>query len=155
MIPRIKVIFFYPPHQHLLPMPGFALLYQNIIKHIAIASTSRPVTIPFLVGTVPIQWLFLLGNVLTQFVCIRSVYALMSECSSLTVTLVLTLRRFASLLFSILYFRHSFGPLHWVGTIFVCFGTILFTDIVPKLSDSLTSYLESRRHPQVVVKKDL
>lgn len=36
-------------------------------------------------------------------VCIRGVFILTTECASLTVTLVVTLRKFVSLIFSILY----------------------------------------------------
>ena len=42
-------------------------------------------------------------NVLTQYLCISAVFVLTSECASLTVTLVVTLRKFISLLFSIWY----------------------------------------------------
>ena len=74
--------------------------------------------------------LFYLGcNTATQFICISAVYRLTSECVSLTVTLVVTLRKFLSLLFSIWYFDNPFTLLHWLGTVMVFAGTLLFSDI--------------------------
>ena len=35
---------------------------------------------------------------------------------SLTVTLVVTLRKFFSLLVSVIYFKTYWGPYHWMGT---------------------------------------
>lgn len=140
--------------QHILPLPGFLLLHRNIAEHLAISAASRRVSLlPLFVAgggggvSVPIQWLLLAGNVLTQFVCIRAVFALMAECSALTVTLVLTLRRFASLLFSIVYFGHAFGAGHWTGTICVCMGTVLFADVMPEIVRGLKGAGSGRRAP--------
>jgi len=72
---------------------------------------------------------YLLGNVITQYICISAVFVLTTESASLTVTLVVTLRKFMSLLFSIWYFQNPFTSLHWVGTTLVFGGTILFSDI--------------------------
>lgn len=61
--------------------------------------------------------------------CISSVYKLTAECSSLTVTLVITLRKFISLIVSIVYFGNPFTYQHWIGTLLVFGGTLLFSDI--------------------------
>lgn len=60
-------------------------------------------------------------------------FILTTECSSLTVTLVVTLRKFVSLLFSIVYFQNPFTLLHWIGTVLVFGGTLIFTDIVGEI----------------------
>ncbi|XP_027202877.1 nucleotide sugar transporter SLC35B4-like [Dermatophagoides pteronyssinus] len=70
--------------------------------------------------------LLLIITVLTQYLCIRSVYHLTTECNSLSVTLCLTNRKFLSLLFSIFYFGNQFTIWHWNGTIIVFGGTISF-----------------------------
>ena len=70
---------------------------------------------------------YLLMTVLTQYGCIRTVYKLTTECASLTVTLVVTNRKFLSILFSILYFGNPFTWKHWLGTFVVFGGTLLFT----------------------------
>lgn len=124
-------------YTHLLPLPGFLLLYTNIKDHIMIASASSPYEVPIVGISVPLLWLYLLGNVLTQYLCISSVYVLTTECSSLTVTLVVTLRKFVSLLFSIIYFRNPFTLYHWSGTLLVFVGTIIFTEIVPSIQKSM------------------
>jgi UDP-xylose/UDP-N-acetylglucosamine transporter B4 len=123
---------------HLMPLPGFLLIYKNIWDHTAIANSSEPYTVPILGVDLPIMWLYLIGNVLTQYLCISSVYVLTTECASLTVTLVVTLRKFVSLLFSIVYFKNPFTIYHWVGTTLVFIGTIIFTEIVPRMKDSLS-----------------
>lgn len=127
------------PKQHLLPLPGFLLLYNNILQHMAIANASSPVGIPFVGLTMPSQWLFIFGNVCTQYICIGSVYVLTTECSSLTVTLVVTLRKFVSLLFSIVYFSNPFTIYHWIGTLLVFVGTVVFTEVVPNIQKSLAT----------------
>ena len=86
---------------------------------------------------IPIMWAYLFCNMLTQYFCIRSVFILTTECSSLTVTLVITLRKFTSLLFSIIYFRNDFTMYHWLGTIAVFLGTFVFSDIHNKIYRSL------------------
>ena len=84
----------------------------------------------------PFIWFYLLGNILTQYVCISSVFVLTTECSSLTVTLVLTLRKFTSLIISIVYFNNSFTMWHWIGTSFVFVGTLMFTNIIKIVKDN-------------------
>ena len=116
-------------YTHALPLPGFLLLAPDILHHWNILLSSHLVTVPLLNIQLPVMLLYLLGNVLTQYVCISSVFVLTTECASLTVTLVVTLRKFLSLLFSILYFKNPFTPYHWLGTCLVFGGTLLFSDI--------------------------
>lgn len=125
-------------YTHLLPLPFFLMLYSNIWEHAVIATESIIYTIPVVNFDLPLQWVYLLGNVLTQYLCISSVYVLTTECSSLTVTLVVTLRKFVSLLFSIVYFSNPFTIYHWIGTLLVFIGTIIFTEVVPNIQASLT-----------------
>lgn len=125
---------------HLLSLPGFLLAAPNIWSHAVSFSSSAPLpvlaAIPF-IGGVPRLWLYLVGNFLTQYICIGSVFILTSECTSLTVTLVLTLRKFMSLVFSIIYFQNPFTTNHWVGTFLVFFGTMLFTDVFGQIKQAL------------------
>lgn len=94
-----------------------------------IASGTEPVSV--LVCNIPIAWIYLFANCLTQYLCISSVFVLTTECSSLTVTLVVTLRKFVSLLFSIVYFNNPFTIYHWIGTTLVFVGTLIFTEMIP------------------------
>lgn len=59
-----------------------------------------------------------------------SVFSLAAQCSSLTVNLVVTLRKFISLLLSVIYFDNDFTAFHWLGTMLVFTGTLLFTDVL-------------------------
>uniref|UniRef100_H2V215 Solute carrier family 35 member B4 n=1 Tax=Takifugu rubripes TaxID=31033 RepID=H2V215_TAKRU len=116
-------------YNHCLPLPGFLLLLSDIYNHGVLFSQTTPVAVPVVGLSVPIMWLYLLGNTITQYVCIRGVFILTTECTSLTVTLVVTLRKFLSLIFSILYFQNPFTTWHWVGTAVVFLGTLLYTEV--------------------------
>jgi len=112
---------------HCLPLPGFLLLTSDLMTHIEIANNSAPIT--FLGLAVPCIWLYIIADVLTQCICINSVFVLTTECTSLTVTLVVTLRKFLSLVFSIFYFNNPFTVAHWLGTFCVFVGTLLYSEI--------------------------
>jgi len=117
-------------YTHLLPLPAFLFLHDNISTHWTLALESAPYRLPFLGGVaVPLLLLYLIGNVLMQHLCISSVYYLTTECSSLTVTLILTLRKFVSLVFSIVYFSNPFTIYHWLGTVLVFVGTLMFSKV--------------------------
>jgi len=116
-------------YTHALPLPGFLLLAPDILAHWDIAMSSTPILIPVVNISIPSLLLYLLGNIITQYVCISAVFVLTTECASLTVTMVVTLRKFLSLLFSILYFNNPFTLYHWLGTALVFGGTLLFSDI--------------------------
>lgn len=94
--------------------------------------------LPLIGLSMPSQWVWTIGNVITQYICISSVYVLTTECSSLVVTLVVTLRKFVSLLFSIVYFNNPFTIYHWTGTILVFIGTIIFTEVLPSIQKGLS-----------------
>ncbi|KAJ8374171.1 hypothetical protein SKAU_G00047510 [Synaphobranchus kaupii] len=116
-------------YNHCLPLPGFLLLASDIYNHCLLFSQSAAVEVPGIAKDVPLMWIYLLINVITQYVCIRGVFILTTECASLTVTLVVTLRKFVSLIFSILYFHNPFTTWHWVGTAMVFVGTLLYTEV--------------------------
>ncbi|KAI3378172.1 hypothetical protein SNEBB_004833 [Seison nebaliae] len=103
---------------HLLPLPTFILLLPDLIPQIRIMAN--------IVSTVS-PWMLLLGNIVTQYICISSVFTLTIECHALTVTLIITLRKFVSLIFSIWYFQNPFTIVHWLSTAAVFTGTLLYT----------------------------
>lgn len=121
-------------YTHLYSLPGFLLYASSIWEHALISSNSEPVAIGGL--AIPLLWLYLIGNVLTQYMCISSVYVLTTECTSLTVTLVITLRKFLSLVFSIVYFDNPFTLAHWFGTFLVFGGTLIFTEVPKRILHS-------------------
>ena len=116
--------------QHFLPLPGFLLIASNIKEHLTIALSSAPFHVNLLWTNlhIPCMILYLIGSVVSQFVCASSVYWMSSQFSSLTVTLILTLRKFLSIVISILYFQNDFSSQHLLGAILVFIGTMLFSD---------------------------
>lgn len=124
-------------YTHLLPLPFFLTLAPNIWEHFTYALASDPMHVPVINLELPKLIVYLIGNILTQYMCISSVFVLTTECTSLTVTLVITLRKFLSLIFSIIYFKNPFTIYHWIGTVMVFTGTMIFTELVPKIVDSL------------------
>lgn len=122
-------------YNHVLTLPMFVFLFKDIEKQVIIFNQSEPYDLVYF--SLPIVWLFIIGNTLTQYVCIKSVFVLTTECTSLTVTLVLTLRKFTSLIFSIIYFKNPFTIIHVIGTLFVFVGTILFTNVIQLIADKV------------------
>lgn len=97
-------------------------------------------------ATLPFQPCYPLTSPLSsRYVCIRGVFILTTECTSLTVTLVVTLRKFVSLIFSILYFRNPFTAWHWLGTAFVFVGTLMYTEVWNSLGPLLARW---RKRPK-------
>lgn len=117
-------------YTHLLPLVFWLPTTPNIMNHVKIAFDT-PV-VDFLGFPLPRQVVWLILYVCTQGLCISAVYVLTTECPSLVVTLTVTLRKFVSLLFSILYFRNPFTLGHWLGTLLVFLGTMIFTELLQK-----------------------
>ncbi|CAF1093583.1 unnamed protein product [Rotaria sordida] len=113
---------------HFLPLPLFAFFGKDIYNHVQLFNRSTWLPLFSNIG-IPIMWAYLICNVLTQYFCIRSVLILTTECPSLIVTLVLTLRKFISLLFSIIYFQNDFTLYHCIGAASVFLGTFLFSNL--------------------------
>lgn len=124
-------------YNHALPLPAFLLMYNDFYSHILLFNQSELMELPLISFPIPKMWVYMLGNVITQYVCIKSVFILTSECASLTVTLVVTLRKFVSLIFSIMYFKNPFTTYHWIGTILVFGGTLIFTDVFENIRQEI------------------
>jgi len=138
---------------HMLSLPGFLadIVFQGTMLNTAQEFNASP-PLPLLAGvpllaTVPCLWWYTVGNALTQYVCISSVFSLTSHVSSLTVTLVLTLRKFTSLLLSIAYFGNPFTATHWAGTALVFGGTLVFSNVItlPYVDDGYNARLKDKK----------
>ncbi len=132
-------------YNHLLSLPCFAFASADIVHHARLFSHSTPFTLSPLGLQVPSLWVWLFCNVCTQFVCSKGVYTLMSthplmvRCnyssviydvgctSAVTVNIVVTCRKFSSLLISIFYFNNPFTLAHWLGTVLVFGGTYMYS----------------------------
>uniref|UniRef100_A0A0R3S2Z9 UAA transporter n=1 Tax=Elaeophora elaphi TaxID=1147741 RepID=A0A0R3S2Z9_9BILA len=112
---------------HAASLPFFAFMSEDIYKSAVAFSLSYPVNI--LGFRVPHMWAYLAATCLLQWMCISFVYRLNATYESLTVTMVVTVRKFLSLLVSILWFRNPFTLAHWIGAALVFIGTLAFADI--------------------------
>ncbi|KPJ14556.1 UDP-xylose and UDP-N-acetylglucosamine transporter [Papilio machaon] len=99
---------------HCIPLPLFLTIYPQL-KNIALSMSSD-------------LWLILALNVVSQFFCAHSVHALATKEDSVTVTFILTLRKFMSLLISSIVFKNNLTILHVLGTVLVVFGTYIYFD---------------------------
>lgn len=133
-------------YSHALPLIGFLFIGKDIYSHALILMKSDPVTL-FSGVSIPVMFIYLIGNTVTQYVCIRGVFILTTECPSLVVTLVVTLRKFVSLMFSIWFFKNPFTLGHWIGTFLVFSGVLLFTEAFQKISGSI---FQEKKEPKKV-----
>ncbi|KAL3456665.1 UAA transporter [Aspergillus heterothallicus] len=75
---------------------------------------------------IPVQVFYLLVNAVTQYWCIRGVHLLSAKSSSLTVTIVLNIRKLVSLLLSIRLFGNSLSYGVLMGAVLVFMGGALY-----------------------------
>ena len=89
-----------------------------------------------------VHYIFL--NMVTQFVCIMSVYQLTEVTSSFILNFTLTVRKFLSLMFSILYFEHykNFTYHHFLAIAAAMLGGALY----PILSSGTSTASVSKSH---------
>ncbi len=102
-------------YSHILSMPLFLFMTDDISALVTLFNAK------------PVLWIYLLLNILTQYVCIRGVYMLTMMLGTLTTTLVITVRKFISLLISLMYFNNTFTMTHWIATVLVFGGGITFS----------------------------
>ncbi|CAO3630357.1 unnamed protein product [Cunninghamella blakesleeana] len=137
-------------YTHFLALPFFLFFFNDIASQIKVYNESTPAPLTVLFEEVPVLgnffswlpnsiqdtldliimpklWAYLILNMITQYVCIAGVNRMTATCSSLTLNLVLNLRKFTSLLISIVYFENDFGPAAKLGTLVVIFGTMIYT----------------------------
>ncbi|CAJ0894872.1 14540_t:CDS:2 [Entrophospora sp. SA101] len=135
-------------YTHFLALPLFLIFYDDIKSQALLLNESPHVSLEEIVNdfsggkifassdvihnalsycTLPRTWLYLIMNVLTQYLCISGVHRLHSVSSALTVNLVLNLRKFISLVLSVLFFDNDFHIGMGIGGACVFIGTILYS----------------------------
>ncbi|KAJ3049076.1 hypothetical protein HK097_009896, partial [Rhizophlyctis rosea] len=141
-------------YTHALGMPAFLLFWGDLREQVHAYSASQPVSLvdagapwvaPFLSKggweflrsgvwaqiVMPKLWMFLLLNTVTQYVCISGVHRLSSIATAVTLNLVLSVRKFVSLLLSVFLFHNDFTKGHWIGTTAVFVGTAIYSGLIP------------------------
>jgi UDP-xylose/UDP-N-acetylglucosamine transporter B4 len=101
-------------YTHLLALPLFTLISPTLLT-----SYQHWLTLPGMPLLVTL-------NVITQYACLRGVYLLLASAGSLSATLALTVRKFASLLLSVLLFGNVWTIWGWIGTAMVFSGAIVY-----------------------------
>jgi UDP-xylose/UDP-N-acetylglucosamine transporter B4 len=127
---------------HFLALPMFLPLTADISQQVHIVNTSPPINILSFTSTqslndssgigggihVPVFWIPLVFNIATQLVCVSGVHRLTAKVSSLTVTLVLAVRKAVSLVLSVIVIGGGQGDRWlWSGSLLVLSGTMLYT----------------------------
>ena len=79
----------------------------------------------------PVMWVHVAVNCVTQFVCLVGVYRLIAQVDQLGVNVALTVRKFISLMLSIWVFGNKFTGFHWLGAVLVIGGSAYFS-MAPK-----------------------
>ncbi|EQC35985.1 hypothetical protein SDRG_06727 [Saprolegnia diclina VS20] len=82
-----------------------------------------PIAVPHLLALLSV-------NLVANYACIRAVYHLASRVSPVSLQVILTFRKACNLVFSVLYFAHSFYLSQWAGTLVVFLGVLLYTDVL-------------------------
>ncbi|CDO41128.1 UAA transporter [Caenorhabditis elegans] len=112
---------------HFLSIPLFAFVGDDMVPAFHAAYSTPSFVIAGLDTVVPSAWVYIFAICLFQFACTKGVYMLSAVTTSLNVTMVLTLRKFFSLLISFIVFENVFNMFHIIGAAFVFIGTILFS----------------------------
>lgn len=120
---------------HTLGLPLFLFSKDNIVGELSRMSVGVPVsscTIPYGVQhyipayalTIPSIFIHLFLNTITQLLCVIGVNRLTGRVTSLTVTLILTVRKAVSLLLSVAVYGGQANAQMWAGAALVFLGTI-------------------------------
>lgn len=111
---------------HALALPMFIPLLPSIKDQLRALGTYPPLEhYPSLL--VPSQYLPLAFNSLTALVCTTGVHGLLSSSyTSLTITLVLAVRKAVSLVLSVLMDGNWDQPMLWAGASLVTLGTVMY-----------------------------
>ncbi|CCH40911.1 UDP-N-acetylglucosamine transporter yea4 [Wickerhamomyces ciferrii] len=113
-------------YSHLFGLPIFIFILPKIISEFK-ALLEYPETFNILGWEFPKQVVYLGLNVLTQFFCVRGANMLAGNTTALTVSVVLLLRKFTSLLLSMWLFNNSLSKTGSFGAFLVFFGAFLYS----------------------------
>ncbi len=127
-------------YSHTLSLPFFMLYWPDLMTQSQTLLSSPSMTnfvaaqhqalVPDifhqLLARTPVQLVLLLTNGMTQYLCIRGVNLLSARSSSLTVTIVLNVRKLISLILSIWLFGNRLAPGVVLGALLVFIGGSIY-----------------------------
>jgi len=117
---------------HSLALPLFYFSKDGIVSELSRMGASPPISLswipqaytPSCASTVPSIFLHLFANTMTQLICVIGVNRLTGRVSSLSVTLILTVRKAVSLLLSVAVYGGQTNTKMWIGAALVFLGTV-------------------------------
>lgn len=116
-------------YNHVMGIPMFAAMGKTIARDFLAMWNAQPKYVllrePHVAVLSPFMYLVL--NAVTQVICARGVNSLTGFASSLTVTVVLTLRKFVSLALSAYIFGTRFTRQGVVGSVVLLAGSVLYS----------------------------
>ncbi|KAJ2259753.1 hypothetical protein GGI01_003443 [Coemansia sp. RSA 376] len=128
-------------YNHALALPMFLLFRGDIASQARALSMSRPVALDALplvgaclgscvrMAAVPALWFSLAANVMSQLVCVSGVHRMTSMSSSLSLNVVLNLRKLVSLVLSVLLFKNPVTRGMLFGCALVFLGTFAYSQV--------------------------
>uniref|UniRef100_A0A183BZB8 Hira domain-containing protein n=1 Tax=Globodera pallida TaxID=36090 RepID=A0A183BZB8_GLOPA len=100
---------------HFLSLPLFAFVANEIQSDFA-EYVEKSLPVDLFIAKVPNNFLSLAAILILQLICVRSVYRLAAETTSLQVSMTLALRKFLNIIFSVIIFKNEFGMGHAIAT---------------------------------------
>lgn len=114
-------------YMHLLSLPLLLVNWRQLREEFRyLIHGAKMVSIPFTNAKVPPAVIMMVGNVVTQSICIEGVSALTSITDALTVSVILLLRKLSSLLLSVYLFDNSLSWTALIGTVTVFIGALMY-----------------------------
>lgn len=127
----------------------FSLTTHDMQRHWTLWSTSAPLRLGQSTWPISTMWAYVIVHCVTHYICVRSVYALIGQVGALSTTLLLTLRKFLSLLFSVWYFDNVFYASHWFGALLVLLGCMYYAEPLSTYRDFLWRVAHPGHAPRV------
>eukprot|EP00928_Gymnodinium_smaydae_P034182 TRINITY_DN24293_c0_g1_i1.p1 TRINITY_DN24293_c0_g1~~TRINITY_DN24293_c0_g1_i1.p1 ORF type:complete len:385 (-),score=82.89 TRINITY_DN24293_c0_g1_i1:71-1099(-) len=111
---------------HVVALVPLFFLKEDIMAATRAAFASEPVPLP-LPFPVPSRLVWLLVNNVSQTICLKGVFRSSAALSPLTLTIVLSVRKFLSVVVSILLFSNPWTPLHSIATVLIFGGAFAYS----------------------------
>jgi len=119
---------------HVVSFLPFVFLWDDVVAAARVAISSPPLS-PWL--PVPEQIMYLLLNNVFQLLCIKGVFRLSAHYVPLTVNITLSVRKFLSVMLSILWFGHSWTYFHGIAMVAIFGGVFAYSQCpAPPLPDA-------------------
>lgn len=120
---------------HVLALLPLLLLRDDILiaARAAIASDPIALPLPFLLPS-RVFWLFV--NNVSQTICLKGVFRASATLSPLSLTILLSVRKFLSVVLSIVWFQNPWSTLHSIATVFIFGGAFAYSQAKEPLSIS-------------------